>query len=109
LNPALKGAMMQNATINVRLPQDLKLRGDKVLLRENTSISDVVRAVYGYIAQEQKLPDFLKNPKKDEQQILVEQKRRLLQSMVGIIPSSIELEQMKDERLARHTLSGVRE
>ena len=52
-------AMAATATLNVRLPEDLKDRGAQVLRREGVSVSDAVRGLYEYMEKEQRLPEFI--------------------------------------------------
>ncbi|MFQ8869067.1 MAG: type II toxin-antitoxin system RelB/DinJ family antitoxin, partial [Eggerthella lenta] len=51
--------MAATATLNVRLPEDLKDRGAQVLRREGVSVSDAVRGLYEYMEKEQRLPEFI--------------------------------------------------
>lgn len=47
------------ATINVRLPEELKRAGGKVLERNGVSPTDLVRSVYRYLYRNQALPECL--------------------------------------------------
>lgn len=47
------------ATLNVRLPEDLKERGMQVLDREGVSVSALVRALFRELESTQQLPDFV--------------------------------------------------
>ena len=58
-------AMAATATLNVRLPEDLKDRGAQVLRREGVSVSDAVRGLYEYMEKEQRLPEFIKPANED--------------------------------------------
>ena len=46
------------ATLNVRLPEDLKERGMQVLEREGVSVSELIRALFRELEATQELPDF---------------------------------------------------
>lgn len=80
--------MAATATLNVRLPEDLKDRGAQVLKREGVSVSDAVRGLYEYMEKEQRLPEFIKPANEDARRAAVERKRSALRDMVGILPAS---------------------
>lgn len=46
------------ATLNVRLPEDLKERGMQVLEREGVSASELIRDLFRELGETQQLPDF---------------------------------------------------
>ena len=85
------------ATINVRLPHELKERGGQVLERENISISDLVRELYAYMEKNQEIPEAL-TPKRED---IFEKRRRLIKESVGIleIPRNYGIEQARAERI----------
>lgn len=88
------------ATINVRLPLELKERGSAVLERNSTSITDLVRELYSYMEREQRIPDCLL-PSSDED--TYEKRRRLLRQSVGILSSgqSIDVDSIRQERIEK--------
>lgn len=91
--------MSAEATLNVRLPCDLKQRGDAVLSREGVSASKAVRALYRYIDQEQQLPEWLNGGGED-----VYQKRREgIHRLVGVVslPEDFDARTIREQRLSR--------
>lgn len=46
-------------TINVRLPEDLKRQGGRVLEQNGVSISQAVRKMFEYLEREQAVPDWM--------------------------------------------------
>jgi len=99
---------MQTATINVRLPQSLKMGGDAVLRREGATASSIVRGVYEFLQQEQRLPEFLLDNQPIRKQEFIQKKREVLQSLIGVIPADVDLDALRQERLARHLSTGER-
>ena len=85
------------ATINVRLPQELKERGGQVLERENISISDLVRELYAYMEKNQEIPEAL-TPKRED---VFEKRRRLMKESVGVLelPRNYDIKQARTERI----------
>ena len=104
----LPGDQRATATINVRLPEDLKASGEEVLNREGLSVSDAVRRLYEYLDEAQAVPEFLKNTLGPDSPDLVAEQRARLESLAGIAdPTNASLESIKDERLARQLRSGI--
>ena len=95
------------ATINVRLPQNLKTGGEAVLEREGVSVSDAVRRLYEFLEKQQVIPECLKTENPGSLQNQIAEKRGLLRNLVGVLPADISLEQIRDERLEKHLRSGV--
>ena len=90
--------MAAGATLNVRLPETLKTRGNAVLEKEGLSVSDAVRSLYEYMEREQAYPDALRaRPAED----LFAKRRELMRSMIGILPADITLEEAREARFAR--------
>ena len=91
--------MGTTATLNVRLPEELKKHGAQVLDRNGVSVSDAVRGLYEYLQKNQCLPAFLE---KAEEKTVYEQRRELARSLVGIvsIPEGFDARQAHEERLA---------
>jgi DNA-damage-inducible protein J len=100
---------MQEATMNVRMPLELKQQGDEVLQREKVSVSQAVRGLYEYLRTEQQLPLFLQKEKEDEKARLIKKRQALMREMVGIVPPDIDLGAIKEARLARQIQAGVQE
>ena len=95
---------MQDATINIRIPRNLKERGDAVLRRAHISISDALREFYEYLAHEQQLPRFLSEHHFSRDAAMVA-KRQQLRALSGIISqageAAVDLKGLKAERLQR--------
>ena len=100
--------MTATATLNVRLPEDLKNRGAQVLKREGVSVSDAVRGLYEYLEKEQRLPEFIKPASENARREAVERKRSTLRDMVVVLPSSSCDETSWREHLEWKTRPGVR-
>ena len=96
------------ATINVRIPQSLKLGGETVLEREGVSVSDAIRSFYTRLEKQQEIPEWVKREGTQSTQEAIAEKRTLLKSLVGTIPSETTLEQIKDSRLEKQLRSGLR-
>ena len=92
-------AMAATATLNVRLPEDLKDRG-----------SDAVRGLYEYMEKEQRLPEFIKPANEDARRSAVERKRSTLRDMAGVLSPSPCTEARDEwrEHLEWKTRPGVR-
>jgi antitoxin component of RelBE/YafQ-DinJ toxin-antitoxin module len=99
---------VQNATINVRLPRDLKQGGDRVLKKAGVSPSELIRDLYRYMEREQELPEFSANDRQEAQKDEIERKRRLMRSLVGVLPPDVDFDEMRRARLQRQTRSEVR-
>ena len=72
--------MGSNATLNIRLPEELKERGMEVLARQRISVSDAVRQLFCELERSQKLPEFMQSSRIEE---AAQEKRRLLREMTG--------------------------
>ena len=102
--------MAATATLNVRLPEDLKDRGAQVLRREGVSVSDAVRGLYEYMEKEQRLPEFINPANEDARRSAVERKRSTLRDMAGVLSPSPCTEARDEwrEHLEWKTRPGVR-
>jgi len=98
---------MATATLNVRLPEDLKNRGMRVLERNGISVSEFVRRMFQQLDQMQELPAGIL-PSEDERQAEIDRKRALLKSWVGVIPEDANLDDARMERLMDKCRPGVR-
>ena len=96
------------ATLNVRMPEELKAGGDAVLARKGKTVTEAVRGLYEYIEQHQELPDFMKDAECDRKQALVQRRRMALKRIAGILPADIDLDEDKQARLDRQVEPGVR-
>ncbi|MEG0683067.1 MAG: type II toxin-antitoxin system RelB/DinJ family antitoxin [Raoultibacter sp.] len=99
---------MPTATLNVRMSQDLKSSGDKVLAASGVSVSEAVRSLYEYLDREQKIPDFFTEGRPTPRQELFEKRREAVGSMVGILPPDVDFDAAKQERLLHKCRPGVR-
>lgn len=70
------------ATLNIRIDQTLKVRGDKVLRAHGVSTSAAVRALWEHLAATKELPDFLHEAHRDEK--ACEKKKAALKALAGI-------------------------
>ena len=104
----LKGIAMTTATLNIRMPENLKERGMQVLNKEGVSITDLVKDLFCYLEEQQELPEFALNSKQGMSEAEVEKRRKALQSMIGILPSDIDIEVAKGEYLLHKHRPGVR-
>ena len=92
--------MAAEATLNVRLPRDLKERGDSVFAREGISVSRAVRSLYRQVDELQDIPAWLREAECED---AYEAKRRGMRRLVGIVSLSddFDVKDIKAERLAR--------
>ena len=101
-------SMSATATLNIRLPEDLKEHGMQVLARENVSVSDLVRSLFQELEETQTLPEFaLRNKRAAEGEI--RRKREVLRDMVGVLPAETSPEDARLQRLEYKCRPGVRE
>ncbi|WP_165055627.1 MULTISPECIES: type II toxin-antitoxin system RelB/DinJ family antitoxin [unclassified Adlercreutzia] len=73
--------MAVSATLNVRIDEALKERGNQVFARHGISTTTAVRKLYEYADREQEVPAWMVDQEGDE----CERKRRLLRELVGAI------------------------
>lgn len=99
---------MAMATLNVRMPADLKRRGMQVLDREGVSVSDAVRGTFEHIARTQEVPGYLKDEGAAARREAVARKRALLRSMVGVLPTEAVDESAWCDHLAWKSRPGER-
>lgn len=76
-----------SSTLNVRMGESLKERGDKVLRENGMSASTAVRALWQEMADTRSLPDFLQKIGQDES--AKQAKIRSLDALVGIAEGSL--------------------
>jgi antitoxin component of RelBE/YafQ-DinJ toxin-antitoxin module len=95
------------ATINVRMPQSLKVGGETVLDREGLSVSEAIRRFYLFLDRRQELPDCIKNPEWKATGNIIEEKREVLRGLVGIASPILSVEDIRDQRLEKHLRSGL--
>lgn len=104
------------ATLNIRLPRELKENGGRVLKRRGVSTSKAVRKLYEYLEQTQEVPEWmLEEEYRDEKN----ERRQMLRAAIAQGPgrpsinTSIKTEDYKRARsqhlASRHDFSGVRE
>ncbi len=89
------------ATLNIRLPQDLKEHGLQVLDREGVSTSEAVRGLFRLLDKEQCVPGWVTEGEKTG---TFEQRRRLVREIASIAPinDDLSLEEIKYERTSRY-------
>ncbi len=97
--------MAATATLNVRMPEDLKRNGDMVLSRAGVSVSDAVRGLYRFLESEQDVPAWVLCERRED---AFGERRRLLREIAGIapLPDGFSLDDVKRERLARFFEDG---
>jgi len=96
-----QAASARQVMLNVRLPQYLKQQGDAVLGSNKLSPSKAVRALYQFLAEEQRLPECLTDQRTDKRK----QRLQLLDSVAGIVEleSDFSLEKLREERRAKYS------
>ena len=99
---------MGMATLNVRMPEELKDRGMQVLEKEGVSVSDLVRDLFGYLEENQEVPEFVTASKPGMSKADAEQRRAAMRSLIGILPPDVDIEAARHEYLMRKTRPGVR-
>lgn len=87
------------ATINARLPRQLKENGSKVLERNGVSPTELVRSMYRYMEREQELPSCLDISPENAQGVY-QRRRELLRSFDGFMVDDYGTES-KDARAQR--------
>lgn len=72
--------MTATATLNVRIPEDLKDHGMQVLSRQHISVSDAVRQLFSELERSQRVPDFIAEARGET---AAQEKRELLRAMTA--------------------------
>lgn len=98
--------MAATATLNIRLPEDLKRHGGQVLDRAGVSTSDAVRGLYEYMDREQKVPDFIQPVAQDT----VAAKRQALRALAGAVklPEGFDARAEYRQHVLEKSAAGVR-
>ena len=91
--------MEATATINVRLQEQLKQNGSRVLERNGVSPTEVVRSLYRYMDRYQKLPECL-DVASGEDESVYQRRRALLHRFDGFSAASCKID-CKTERAHR--------
>jgi DNA-damage-inducible protein J len=103
---------MSTATINVRLPQELKRGGDEVLRRAGVTVTQAIRSLYGYMDEHQDIPPFIGRGTTDAKRDAIAQKRAALASLAGIANVTDAAIGHEDDRYAhlveKHMHGGIR-
>ena len=84
-----------DATLNVRMEEVVKRRGDKVLKDNGVSVSAAVRALWEEMGTTRELPDFIRKRQECDDQ--TQAKKNMLSALVGVAQGS--LSNMTDEEL----------
>ena len=74
--------MAATATLNVRMDEGLKERGNQVFARRGISTTEAVRKLYEYVDREQDVPKWMESSSAEDE---IARKRRLLRELVGVI------------------------
>ena len=72
---------METVQMNIRIPSDVKKQGDAVLGRFGTNPSEMVRSVWAYLAEHQKLPAFAESSADNN---AYQKKKELIEQGAGI-------------------------
>lgn len=72
--------MGATATLNIRLPEELKEHGVQVLAKQHISVSKAVRQLFCELERSQQVPDFLADATAGDD---ICERRELLRAMVG--------------------------
>lgn len=89
--------MAATATLNIRLPEDLKEHGMPVLEREGMSVSDLVRDLFRELEETQELPEFACQGRFDEAEEIA-RRRSLLREVAGIISPGVSCGESRQRR-----------
>ena len=76
--------MTQEATINARLDESLKRGGSAVLERNGVSPTQLIRSLYRYLEQEQRIPECL-DVQTEDARSRTQRKREVARSIAGCI------------------------
>ena len=76
--------MAQEATINARLDESLKRSGSAVLERNGVSPTQLIRSLYRYLEQEQRIPECL-DVQAEDVRSRTQHKREVARSIAGCI------------------------
>ena len=93
---------MKDAMLNVRLDPTLKQHGMEVLEREGVSVTEIIRRLFIYFDEHQALPPELIRSNESSAEDPFAQRRALMSSMVGILPSDVDLAEARCTRLSKH-------
>lgn len=91
--------MSSIATINVRLPENLKRNGGQVLERNSVSPSELVRSVYRYMEEKQSIPECLDLAKADDGS--TDPRRILLRKVSGTLDfeEAVDAKEVRAQRI----------
>lgn len=92
-------AMAQEATINARLDESLKRGGSAVLERNGVSPTQLIRSLYRYLEEEQRIPECL-DVQAEDARSRAQRKREVARSIAGCITLPADFD-VKDARAAR--------
>lgn len=95
-----------NATINVRLSDSLKKRGDDVLKKNEISPTQAVRALWQLMASTKRVPDFIIDSISKPQDAEIKRKREALANLKG---STNSFSGLTDAELDALRLKGLME
>ncbi len=107
---------MEMTQMNIRIPIDLKNKGDEVLARFGKSASEVIRGVWEYLAEKQRLPECITENTSSSDDLarrlaLIEESSHLAENYLrelGLDPFSFDIsreelwEQMWEEKLREY-------
>lgn len=91
--------MAREATINARLDESLKRGGSAVLERNGVSPTQLIRSLYRYLEEEQRIPECL-DVQAEDARSRAQRKREVARSIAGCITLPADFD-AKDARAAR--------
>lgn len=104
--------MAVSGTLNIRIDDALKERGNRVFARHGISTTTAVRKLYEYADREQDVPEWMI----DQEDDVREKKRRLLRELVGSMRAfpdkDVDVdprEQYRQHLAEKYCFEGVRE
>ena len=98
---------MEMTQLNTRIPVELKRGGDEVLARYGKTASDVMRAVWTYMVETQKIPELVNKETAGSPEI--EQKKELAQKASNLLGEALQEYGLKQDDSAFLSAEELRE
>ena len=94
--------MTKEATINARLDESLKRSGSAVLERNGVSPTQLIRSLYRYLEEEQRIPECL-DVQAEDARSHAQHKREVARSIAGCItlPADFDAKSARAARIAQ--------
>ncbi|MGI6217958.1 MAG: hypothetical protein ACOYIK_10170 [Coriobacteriales bacterium] len=92
--------MSKMATLNVRLPEELKRHGSQVLEREDVTPTQLVKSLYSYMEREQAIPECLR-AELGASKSKYDMRRKLLRDIAGSVdlPEDFDFNETRRRRI----------